>query len=204
MARFLRRSERIGQTPVGTGYTAQFQFDPADIKAVIDAMQRWPEEIRQRIVRKGLKTWGKGVVATARRHAYSRAKRTKANIIQVTRKYKTGVIWSAIGVATGAAKPGQRIDGRYGDQLPGWRSHFYEVGWTPYSARSGDAALRKGKGRRWRKGLRKRLTGAPRRYQTQFMAKAYTANVARLSPAIEAALAEWVKRTNRMEGGNRG
>ena len=91
MARFLRRSERIGQTPVGTGYTAQFQFDPADIKAVIDAMQRWPEQIRQRIVRKGLKTWGKGVVATARRHAYSRAKRTKANIIPDTAEIQINI-----------------------------------------------------------------------------------------------------------------
>ena len=72
------------------------------------------------------------------------------------------------------------------------------------TGRSGDAALRKGKGRRWRKGLRKRLTGAPRRYQTQFMAKAYTANVARLSPALEKALAEWVKRVNRTQGAARG
>lgn len=203
MARFLRRSERT-ITTIGTGYTAQFQFDPADIKAVVNAMQQWPEEIRNRIVRKGLAKWGKGVVASARRHAYARARRTKANVIQVTRKYKSGVIWSAIGVATGTAKPGQRVEGRYGDQLPGWRSHFYEVGWTPYAGRSGDAALRKGKGRRWRKGLRKRLTGAARRYQTQFMAKAYASNVARLNPALEQALAEWVKRVNRTQGAARG
>jgi hypothetical protein len=196
VARFLQRSARNLRTPVGSGYTVQFEFDPNDVREVIAAMQKWPEGIRHQIVRKGLAKWGKGVVRTATRHAYARAHRTKRHIIQVTRKYKSGVIWSAIGVATGAAKPGQSVEGRYGDQLPGWRSHFYEVGWTPYKARSGDEALRKGKGRGWRKKMRKRLTGQPRRYQTQFMAKAYAYNVSRLNPAIEDALADWVRRVN--------
>jgi hypothetical protein len=194
--RFLRRKERTS-TRIGTGYTAQFTFDPEDVRKVIDAMQEWPEEIRQQIVRKGLAKWGKGVVTSAKRFAYAKAHNTKRAMIQVTRKYKSGVIWSAVGVSTGLKPRGTETKGRYGDMLPGWRSHFYEVGWTPYAARDGDEALRKGKGRAWRKGLRKRLTGQPRRYQLQYMAKAYASNVSKLSPALEAALADFTRKVNR-------
>jgi hypothetical protein len=195
VARFLDRKFRRQQNRV-YGYTAQFEFDREDIAELIRQLQKWPEEVRQKIVRASLKVWGRGVMTSARRYAYAKAHRTKANIVQVMRIYKnTGIVWSAIGVATGRVQKGQELKGRYGDQLPGWRSHLYEVGWTPYAGRQGDEARRKGKGRAWRRGLRKRLTGLPRRYRTQFLYKAYSSNKDKLQPALEQAIAKWVART---------
>jgi hypothetical protein len=194
--RLLERRARRTQA-ITAGYTAQFEFDRADIQRLVNQLQQWPEEIRQKVLRAGLKTWGRGVMASARRHAYAKAHRTKASIVQVMRIYKsTGIVWSAVGVATGRARAGNETKGRYGDLLPGWRSHLYEVGWTPYRSRDGDEALRKGRGRGWRKGMRKRLTGEPRRYRTQFLYKAYSANKDRLNDALESALARWVNRTS--------
>lgn len=221
MARFLKRSELDRQTPAGSAYTVQFQFDPGDLRKLTEQLQKWPEEIRYQIVRKGLHKWGQGVIASARRHAYAKAHNTKRHIRQKTKLYKSGVIWSAIGVEMGFAAPKNRVAGRFGDQMPGWRAHFYELGWTPYgeagigeglgqAARAAqrkrwkearrlaatDDMLRAGKGKAWRKGLRRRTTGQTRRYATRFMRKAYAANEAKLEPILTAALDQWVRKVN--------
>lgn len=208
----------------GTGYVTQFRFDPSDFREVIRELQKFPEESRQWVVKRGLRVWGKAVIASARRYCYAKATHTKAAMFQKVKKYRSGAIWSAIGVAEGANPRGKVTRGRYGDMLPGWRSHFYEVGWTPYVSRSEserferaaraasywkgvdfrqrrvrseltpEEKLRAGKGIRWRKGLRKRTGGRQRIYALNWMRKAYTLHAGRLKPELEKALGDLVRR----------
>lgn len=208
----------------GTGYVTQFRFDPRDFREVIRALQQFPEESRDWVVRRGLRVWGKAVMQSAKRYAYAKAHQTKAAMFQKVKKYRSGAIWSAIGVAEGRNPRGKVLAGRYGDMLPGWRSHLYEVGWTPYTAptqteqfeaaargysywsnrKRKEAAvaaaltpeqkLRAGKGIRWRKGIRRRRGGRSRIYALHWMRKAYTLHAGKLEPALQKAMADLVKR----------
>lgn len=184
MARFAKRRERLEALKNRGGYTVQFSYDADDIRDMRKLVQSYPVKMRKKVIRRALVRWCSRVEARARANAHPNATRTKANLFHKVRVYKRAV-WGAVGVRTGMVQPGQELKGRYGDLLPGWRSHLYETGWRPYPKLwDNDREKRKGKGRGWRKGLRKRTAGVARIYRLEYMSAGYRAEKGNLRAAL--------------------
>jgi hypothetical protein len=197
VAGFVRRKERLEALKNAGGYTVQFSYDEADMKAMRKLTAEYPVKLRKKIIRAAIVRWTKRVEGRARAAAYHNAHRTKANIFQKVRVYKRAV-WGAVGVRTGRVAPGQELKGRYGDQLPGWRSHLYEVGWRPYPKLwDNDREKRKGKGRGWRRGLRKRFANTTRIYRLEYLSKGYRSERGNLRGALAMEIGLYNRKLNR-------
>ena len=197
MARFVKRRERLEALKSAGAYTVQFSYDPDDIRDMRKLVQSYPVKMRKKVIRRALVRWCSRVEARARANAHPNANRTKANLFHKVRVYKRAV-WGAVGVRTGMVQPGQELKGRYGDMLPGWRSHLYEVGWRPYPKLwDNDREKRKGKGRGWRKGLRKRTAGVARIYRLEYMSAGYRAEKGNLRSALVYEIGLDVRKMNR-------
>lgn len=96
------------------------------------ALLRLPPEIRKKVVRKGLREWGKRALRAMRRRIRSSDPEMRRDGIVKLKTYKRGkVFWAGVGV---------RKDGLGS----GWRAHFWNNGF-----------------RVWQKGLRKDGTPKP-------------------------------------------
>ena len=198
MAGFVRRKERLTALRdrfAGT-YTVQFRYDPKDLAEMYASLRDYEPRQRRIIMRNALKGWIGKVESRMRLNVYKNAHNTRAHVASKVKVFRRA-IWSAAGVETGRRAPGTELRGRYGDMLPGWRSHLYEVGWTPYPQNFlGDEHRRKGKGRGWRRGLRKRRGGA-RRYETKYMRRAYWGQKGNLRTSLDKAVGDYNRRLSR-------
>jgi hypothetical protein len=96
------------------------------------ALKKLPGEIRKKIVRKGLREWGKRAMRAMRRAIPARDLEMKRDAAVKLKTYKRGrVFWAGVGIRK--------------DQVrSGWRSHFWNNGF-----------------RVWQKGMRKDGTPKP-------------------------------------------
>ena len=80
------------------------------------ALDRLPPDIRRKVARKGLREWGKRVVADVRRGVLAQDDETRRDVAVKIKSYRRGkVIWAGVGVR----RDGLRV---------GWRSHFWDGG----------------------------------------------------------------------------
>jgi hypothetical protein len=139
--RSARSSTRVPGRSTGKGYIG-FMVDPKSLAATTRALEALAPKIRKKVAAKGLRKWGQAVRKAARAAAYRNAERTKRQLTYKIRPYKTAV-WCGVGVKTDKVRnPNER--GRIGRNSPfvGWKSHFYEVGWTAFPKGVGGNAER--------------------------------------------------------------
>lgn len=217
--RSARSSMRSGGSLSGRGYI-RVEVDQAALKRTIRALEALDPKLRKKVAAKALRKWGTAVRNVARKGAYKNADRTKRQLTYKIKRYKRAV-WCGVGVKTMRVKnPNQRgrVD-RY-SHLVGWKSHFYEVGWTAWPkgvrgnterareiGRNEEVRTKKRRGRvlalssgasanggrGWRKGLRNRRGVFQSQYARRYLyiaAKFGQANAARI---ISESVAESVR-----------
>lgn len=197
MFNFVRRKERLQslRDTVAGGYSLQFRADPKSLRELYASLDNYEPRARRLIMRNALRKWSAGVAVRMAANAYKNAHQTRSHVLAKVKLFRRA-IWCGVGVETGVRPPGQVLKGRYGDLLPGWRSHLYEVGWTPYPKDFiGDENRRAGKGRGWRRGLRKRK--APLRYKVRYMSRAYFAKKNELRPELERSISDYNRKLSR-------
>lgn len=214
-----RRSRRVYRT---TGeLRAIFEMETESINDVIRSMTDFNARARRDIVRKALRDYGSAVVKRVKSNIKWKAPQTKRSVMMKIVRYPKGgrpdtrkYLWLGVGVRTGLRPVPKRLDGRYGDVFPGWRSHLYEAGWRswPKGRRQDDAAFaeilgaRKRQGNyrggdpnrarailafvrrenRWRKGQRGVV--GQRHYETRYISRAARATMPLLRTKLEMAV----------------
>ena len=186
------------RTMARQGFKIQFQLNVKDLKAIAAMAEKLPKAMRKKIVRKGLRDWGKALIQRMKKRLPRAAKRTRRDLAMKTKTYKRGRIWAGVGV---------RVDGN----RVGYRSHLYDGGYRPF-AKGSRASLNlkkpgKWKGnpnpkppsrtnRGWRDGLRRRNLGPVinRKLWLTAPAKYYAT---RTRQYIEDAIAESLRETTR-------
>lgn len=125
----LKRSP-LQTTQRGAGYITA-QIDPASMRALQAALNRFDPNVRKAIAKRALRAWGNDTKRAAKVFAYPKAERTKRQLTLKVKTYKKAV-WAGVGVKTERIKtpPNLRL-GRY-SPLVGWKSHFMEVGWRAW------------------------------------------------------------------------
>lgn len=194
LLRAKQRAEPLTNQFAG-GYSVQFRLEPESLRQLYASLDQYEPRARRTIMRGALRKWSKLVALRMKANAYPNAVQTKRHVLAKVKTFRRA-LWCGVGVETGYRPPGQELRGRYGELLPGWRSHLYEVGWRAYPRNYlGDEARRAGRGKGWRKGLRNR--GGRLRYETKYMSRAYYANRNTLAPQLEKAIAEYNRRITR-------
>lgn len=130
-ARSARSSTSAPGRYSGRGYI-QATVDRKSLRDTEKSLRSLEKRVRKKVAAKALRKWGQGVRKEARKNAYKNAERTKRQLTYKIKPYKNAV-WSAVGVKTDKVRnPNER--GRIGRNSPfvGWKSHFYEVGWTAF------------------------------------------------------------------------
>jgi hypothetical protein len=113
--------------------------DLKSIGRVIRELDMINLKTRTKIIKNGLRDWGRKVAKQVKRNVTWKATNTPRAAIQKVKTYPKGAsykrlkrIWLGVGIKEGARSPGKEVVGRYGDYFPGWRAHFYEAGWSPW------------------------------------------------------------------------
>lgn len=120
----------LGRT-TAKGYIT-VNVDQAALRKTIRALESLEPKIRKVVARKALRKWGRAVRDVARKGAYRNAERTKAQLTYKIKSYKHAV-WCGVGVKTMRVRnPNERGRRDRYSHLVGWKSHFYEVGWTAW------------------------------------------------------------------------
>lgn len=132
MSAFITRTNR-GTRAVRIG------IDLRSINRVIRELDMINVKTRTKIIKSGLRDWGRKVVKQVKRNVSWKAINTPRAAIQKVKTYPKGAsakrlkrIWLGVGIKEGARSPGKEVVGRYGEYFPGWRAHFYEAGWSPW------------------------------------------------------------------------
>ena len=128
----------VTRTTTGTR-AIRIGVDLRSIGRVIRELGDINVKTRARIIKSGLRDWGRLVVKQVKRNVSWKAFNTPRAAIQKVKTYPKGAsakrlkrIWLGIGIKEGARSPGKEVRGRYGEFYPGWRAHFYEAGWSPW------------------------------------------------------------------------
>lgn len=196
-------------------------METESINDVIRSMTDFNARARREIVRKALRDYGSAVVKRVKSNIKWKAPQTKRSVMMKIARYPKGgrpdtrkYLWLGVGVRTGLRPVPKRLDGRYGDVFPGWRSHLYEAGWRswPKGRRQNDAAFaeilgaRKRQGNyrggdpnraravlafvrrenRWRRGQRGVV--GQRHYETRYISRAARATMPLLRTKLEMAV----------------
>lgn len=113
--------------------------DMASIRRAVRDLDNINVKTRARIIKSGLRDWGRKVVKQVKRNVTWKAFNTPRAAVQKVKTYPKGAsakrlkrIWLGVGIKEGARSPGKEVRGRYGEFYPGWRAHFYEAGWSPW------------------------------------------------------------------------
>ena len=113
--------------------------DLKSIRRVVRDLDAIDVKTRARIIKKGMRDWGRLVAKQVKRNVTWKARNTPRATIQKVKTYPKGAsakrikrIWVGVGIKEGARSPGKEVVGRYGEFFPGWRAHFYEAGWSPW------------------------------------------------------------------------
>lgn len=185
-------------------------IDVDAISETLRDLQAVPLKVRAKVIKKGLREWGRIVIKSAKRNVSWRSRLLRRNIIQKVVTYPKGAsnarvkrIWLGVGI--------RRIPGTIRQDV-GRRAHFYEGGWSPWPKgitprrvevervkRQGNyrgqppermrailAFVRRSN--RWRS----RLKGVKRAriYQTRYLGKAGATNASRLAQLLSASANE--------------
>ena len=170
------------------GITLKYEIDRSSVRALESALRDYPPNVTRKVMRIAVTAWARKVAVTMKTHVWRNAHHTRRAVIAKVLTFKNA-LWAGVGVATGKRAPGKRVEGNYGDFLPGWRAHFYENGWRAFIPNGTSYA---GKGRAWRKGVRG--AGGPKRYARQFMAKAHATHRGGLRDELAKAIGTYNKR----------
>ena len=164
-------------------------IDIETIHTVIRELGEINQRTRVKIIRKGLRLWGRKGVKNAKRNVSWKSRLLKRSIVQKGNSYPKGSsaartkrIWLGIGV--------KRYPGTIREDV-GARAHFYEGGWTPWP-----------KGRQTHSAMTRELlrNGKPKRrgnYRGQPAARM------RAILAFARRMNHWRKRFRRIQGGKR-
>jgi hypothetical protein len=113
--------------------------DLKSIGRVVRDLDAIDVKTRARIIKSGMRDWGRLVAKQVKRNVTWKATNTPRATIQKVKTYPKGAsakrikrIWVGVGIKEGARSPGKEVVGRYGEFFPGWRAHFYEAGWSPW------------------------------------------------------------------------
>lgn len=109
------------------GYILKATLDRRQVLDIAALLRQFPEKMRSKVLRAGLRSWAAKQLRSTRRAARPQDVRTRKDLAVKTKTYRRGrSIWCAVGVRWDIG--GTRRD----SARQGWRAHFHDVGYRAW------------------------------------------------------------------------
>lgn len=110
------------------GYILKATLDRNQVRDISELLRQFPEKMRSKVLRTGLRRWAVKQLRSTRSAARSQDVRTRKDLAVKTKTYRRGrSIWCSVGVKWDIGGTRRNSDHQ------GWRAHFHDVGYRVWA-----------------------------------------------------------------------